>query len=67
MYILYKIRFCIYIWQLFYHLYHEDNICHFLGPVVQSIVSLMRSLVVKMLTVLVSTISDSQVFLLNKY
>ena len=35
------------------------------GPVVQSIVSLMNSLVVKMLTVLVSTISYSQVFLLN--
>ena len=35
------------------------------GPVVQSIVSLMSSLVVKMLTVLVSTISNSQVFLLN--
>ena len=32
-----------------------------LGPVVQSIVSLMSSLVVKMLTVLVSTISNSQV------
>ena len=37
-----------------------------LGPVVQSIVSLTSSLVVKMLTVLVSTISNSQVFLLNK-
>ena len=34
-----------------------------LGPVVQSIVSLTSSLVVKMLTVLVSTISNSQVFL----
>ena len=35
------------------------------GPVVQSIVSLMSSLVVKMLTVLLSTISNSQVFLLE--
>ena len=37
-----------------------------LGPVVQSIVSLMSSLVVKMLNVLVSTISKSVVFLLKK-
>ena len=36
------------------------------GPVVQSIVSLMSLLVVKMLTVLVSTVSNSQVFLLKK-
>ena len=36
------------------------------GPVVQSIVSLTSSLVVKMLTVLVSTMSNSQVFLLKK-
>ena len=36
------------------------------GPVVQSIVSLTSSLVVKMLTVLVSTISNSQAFLLKK-
>ena len=36
------------------------------GPVVQSIVRLTSSLVVKMLTVLVSTISNSQVFLLKK-
>ena len=35
------------------------------GPVVQSIVSLTSSLVVKMLTVLVSTIPKSQVFLLK--
>ena len=35
------------------------------GPVVQSIVSLTSSLVVRMLTVLVSTISNSQVFLLK--
>ena len=37
-----------------------------LGPVVQSIVSLTSSLVVKMLTILVRTISNSQVFLLKK-
>ena len=37
-----------------------------LGPVVQSIVSLTSSLVVKMLTVLVSTISNSQVFFAEK-
>ena len=36
------------------------------GPVVQSIVNLTSSLMVKMLTVLVSTISNSQVFLLEK-
>ena len=36
------------------------------GPVVQSIVSLTSLLLVKMLTVLVSTISNSQVFLLKK-
>ena len=36
-----------------------------LGPVVQNIVSLTSSLMVKMLTVLVSTISNSQVFLLK--
>ena len=36
------------------------------SPVVQNIVSLMSSLVVEMLTVLVSTISNSQVFLLKK-
>ena len=35
----------------------------FLGQVVQSIVSLTSSLVVKLLTVLVSTVSNSQVFL----
>ena len=37
-----------------------------LGPVVQSVISLTSSLVVKMLTVLVSTISNSQAFLLKK-
>ena len=38
---------------------------NFQAPVVQSIVSLTSSLVVKMLTVLVSTISNPQVFLLK--
>ena len=37
-----------------------------LGPVFQSIISLTSPLVVKMLTVLVGTISNSQVFLLKK-
>ena len=37
------------------------------GPAIQSIVSLMSLLVVKILTVLVSTISNSEVFLLKKY
>ena len=36
-----------------------------LGPVVLNIISLTSSLVVKVLTVLVSTISNSQVFLLK--
>ena len=36
------------------------------GPDVQSIIRLTSSLVVKILTVLVSTISNSQVFLLKK-
>ena len=38
----------------------------FQGPVVQSVVSLTSLFVVKILTVLVSTISNSQVFLLKK-
>ena len=37
------------------------------SPVVQSIVSVTSSLVVKMLTVLVSTLPNSQVFLLKKW
>ena len=37
-----------------------------LGPFVQSIVSIMSLLVVKMLTVLVSTVCNSQIFLLKK-
>ena len=40
--------------------------CNNQGPVVQSVVVLMSSLVVKMLTVPVSTISNAQVFLLIK-
>ena len=39
----------------------------FQGPFVQSVVNLMSSLRVKVLTVLVSTISNSQVFLLKKF
>ena len=38
----------------------------YLGAVVQSVVRLTSSLVVKMLNVLVSTLSNSQVFLLKK-
>ena len=37
-----------------------------LGPVVQSVISLTSLLVIKMLTVLVNTISNSQLFLLKK-
>ena len=36
------------------------------GPVVQRVVSFSSSIVVKMLTVLVSIVSNSQVFLLKK-
>ena len=45
---------------------HNNNNNYNLGPVVQSVVSLTSSLVVKIVTVLVSTISNSQVFLLKK-
>ena len=45
----------------------KSNVCDVLGPFVQSVISLMSLLVVKILTVLVSTISNSQVFLLKKY
>ena len=44
---------------------NEAQYSHNQGPVVQSIVSLTILLVVKMLTILVSTISNSQVFLLK--
>ena len=40
---------------------------NFLGPVVQSIFSLTSLLVVKILTVLLSTVSNSQVFVLEKW
>ena len=43
-----------------------DTLARFLGLVIQSVVSLTSSLVVKMLTVLVSTISNSQVFFAEK-
>ena len=48
---------------LVHHL--EDYVNPTQGPVVQSIISLTSSLVVKILTDLVSTISNSQVFLLK--
>ena len=44
---------------------YKDNFRFVQGPVDQGIVSLTNSLVVKMLTVLVSTISNLQVFLLK--
>ena len=44
----------------------EDNLAKNLGPVVQSIVSLTCLLVIKILTALPSTKSNSQVFLLKK-
>ena len=49
----------------FSFLYKGDYFCDFLSPVVQSIISLKSSLVVKMLPVLVRKISYSQVFLLK--
>ena len=63
-----------YTWYIFKHslqggsqhsLQGVEDLFYILAPVVQSIVSLTSSLVVKMLTVLVSTISNSQVFLLK--
>ena len=48
--------------HVFHHLEQAKNLC----PVVQSIISLTSFLVFKMLSVLVSTISNSQVFLLKK-
>ena len=41
----------------------EKSRYSYLGPIVQSVVSLMSALAVKILTVLVITISNSQVFL----
>ena len=55
-----------------YGLKYQRQVCcdffilYFQGPIVQSIACLMSSLVVKMLTVLVNTISNSEVFLLEK-
>ena len=58
--------------MLIFFLFHHENTCCGLenppknqGPVVQSIVSLTSLLVVKILTVLVNTISNSQVYLLK--
>ena len=60
-------------WGANYFLFRENPFSEGLGiqdskqgPVVQSIVSLTSSLVDKMLTVLLSTVSNSQVFLLKK-
>ena len=50
---------------VFKHLPDESKDC-IQVPVVQSIVSLMSLLVVKILTILVSIIPNSQVFLLKK-
>ena len=49
-------------------IYFDANVIkdYLLGPVVQRVVSLTSSLVVKMLTVLESIIPNSQVFLLKK-
>ena len=46
-------------------MYLDTDFHHIQGPIVQSIVSLMSSLVVKMLTVLVNTLSSFKVFLLK--
>ena len=46
--------------------FEQEHYFDYRGPVVQSIVSLTGVLVVKMLTVLLSKISNSQVFLLKK-
>ena len=53
-----SLRICAVVIPTILHVY----LAKYLGPVVQSIVSLTSSLVVKMLTVLVNTISNSQVF-----
>ena len=45
---------------------HEKLIDINLGPVVQILINLTSSLVIEILTVLVSTVSNSQVFLLKK-
>ena len=61
-----NIRKCI-LWHEYRVMTQINLSIHSLGPVVQSTVSFTSSLVVKMLTVLVSTISNSLVFLLKKY
>ena len=45
----------------------DENLVIILDPLVQSIVSLTSSLVVKILAGLVSTLSKSQVFLLKNF
>ena len=50
----------------FHQTWHVHSYFGDLGPVIQSIVSLTSSLVVKMLTVIVCTISNSYVLLLKK-
>ena len=53
-------------WADHYGKHYTNGIRPDQGPVVQSVVSLMSSFRVKMLTVLVSAISNSRVFLLKK-
>ena len=52
--------------SFFFVLVLFSKLSSYQGPLVQNIVSLTSSLVVKILIVLVSTISNSQVFLLKK-
>ena len=59
---MHRMNLNLYILHMFECNFLLDTACIILGPVVQSIVSLTSSLVVKMLTVLVSTISNSQIF-----
>ena len=49
-----------------HNIFFEDKLEKYQGPVVQSVVSLTSSLKVKMSTALVSTISNSEAFLLKK-
>ena len=48
------------------HMFSLRNKKKYQGPVVQSIVSITSSLVVKMLNAQVGTVSNSQLFLLKK-
>ena len=57
---------CVFVWHTCNVVGNAVHKLIYLGPVLQSVVSLTSSLVGKMLTVLVSTISNSQVFLLKK-